>query len=173
MYLLTSEGLFEEDFIVASVRFYFIGLPIRATCHSLPAYEKRWIEPETHYKVKIIYFLSPKFANDTFRTVLCMYVSSVHKRWGKSDSFRLCHFRVSRTEPDACICRVVNVYDAKYWIFKWDVCQGPASEISMRAVRTNALVGVHSVPVIEDEMKPPAAWTYYSFEYGTIHGTES
>jgi len=35
--LFTSESLFEENFIAASVRFCFIGLPTRATCHSLLA----------------------------------------------------------------------------------------------------------------------------------------
>jgi hypothetical protein len=42
----------------------------------------------------------------------------------------------------------------------------------MRAVRTNALVGVHSVLVIEDEMKH-AAWTYYPIELESVHGTDS
>ena len=35
-----------------------------------------------------------------------------------------------------------------------------------------ALVGVDSVPVIQDEMKR-AAWTYYSLEHETVRGTES
>jgi hypothetical protein len=34
--------------------------------------------------------------------------------------------------------------------------QGPVSAILMGAVRTNALVGVNNVPVIQDEMKPTA-----------------
>jgi hypothetical protein len=42
----------------------------------------------------------------------------------------------------------------------------------MCAERANALVGVHSVHVIEDEMKQDA-WTYYSFEHEPIHGIDS
>ena len=89
------------------------------------------------------FFLSPKFANDNFRAVLCISVSSVHKRQGKAFSYRYIISGFSRTQPDAFICRIVIVYDAKCWIFKWDVCQGPVSEISMPVVRTNVLVGVH------------------------------